>query len=324
MATPQRRPALFAAASVILAGIAGLGTYVWLDQVESGLREEIQGANRMRSVVVVTEDLPAGTVIASKSIRLASLPTDLIPDGSFEDPARVVDRIAVMPFYRNEPVLEAKLAPVEVTRGGIAALTGPDKRALAVRVDEVVAVAGFIRPGDRVDVLATLHPDEQSGPVSKIILENVPVLATEGTAADASKNAPSVTAEGPRVMTLEVSPREAEKLSLAASEGRIQLALRHPLNRETAETEGATVEGLLGRRRGANQPKSDGPGARKDGQAGSEDAARIAANTPAGPSSRRHQALPPVVRVEVIRGLERSEVRFAKTPSGESVDGPIH
>ena len=306
--TLQRRASIFAAAAVILAGIAGLGAYAWLEQVETDLREEMQGTHRAQSVVVANEDIPAGTALAAESVRLVSFPTEAIPEGVFDDVSRVSGRIVVASLRRNEPVLEPKLAPVDVTRGGIAVLTGQDKRAMAVHVDEVVAVAGFIQPGDRVDVLATLHTDEdKSRPVTKIILENVPVLATGERATDASKTAPAGNAEDPHVMTLEVSPPEAEQLALAASEGRIQLALRHPLNGAKAGTDGATVEGLLGDRRSERAPD------------------RLVAHPtkPAAVSTRRHQARPSVVSVEVIRGLQRSDVRFAPTPQSEPADEPV-
>ena len=321
MVTFQRRASLFMAGAILLAGVASVWAYHWMQRVETELRDEIQGTNRAQSVVVANEDIPAGTAISSESVRLVSLPVEAVPEGWFDDMNRVSGRIAVSPFRRNEPVLEAKLAPVEVTRGGIATLTGQDKRAIAVHVDEVVAVAGFIQQGDRVDVLATLHTDEdKSRPMTKIILENVLVLATGEKTTDASKIAPVGNAEGPHVMTLEVSPREAEKLTLAMSEGRIQLVLRHPLNGEKADTDGATVEGLLGRSQGEGMPEPDPLVVRKDRQAGNEFAPRIARKEPAIVSTSQHKAPPSVLRVEVIQGLQRSEVRFANTSQSEPAD----
>ena len=303
MVNLQQRASLFMALAVLLAGVASVLAYYWLQSLETELRDEILGTTRSQSVVVANEDVPAGTAISAASVRLVSLPLEAVPEGVFDDMSRVAGRIAVSPFRRNEPVLETKLAPVEVARGGIAALTGQDKRAIAVHVDEVVAVAGFIHPGDHVDVLATLQTDDdKSRPVTKIILENVPVLATGGNATDASKNAPVGNAEGPHVMTLEVSPREAEKLALAASEGKIHLVLRHPLNGEKIDTDGATVEGLLGRGREPIVPVSD---------------AQAAPPVSRATVPRQQGTREPVSRVEVIRGQQRSEVRFADTsPTG--------
>lgn len=321
MMTLQRRASIFMAVAVLLAGIAGIWAYDWLQSREAELRDEIEGTNRSKSVVVANEDVLAGTAISAESVRLVSLPTEAIPEGVFDDVNRVSGRIAVTQLRRNEPVLETKLAPTEVTRGGIATLTGQTKRAIAVHVDEVVAVAGFIQPGDHVDVLATLHTnDDKSRFVTKIILENVPVLATGGNVSDASKNPPTGNADGPHVMTLEVSPREAEKLTLAASEGRIHLVLRHPLNAEKTDTDGATVEGLLDRSRGAGVSAPAPLLTRNDRQIGHELAPRIAAKEPDSIVTSRHKAPPPVSSVELIRGLQRSEVRFVTTPPAEPAD----
>ncbi len=324
MMTLQRRASLFMAMAVLLAGLAGVWAYYWLQSLETELRDEIRGTARAQSVVVANEDVPAGTAISAESVRLVSFPIEAVPEGVFDDMSRVSGRIAVSPFRRNEPILETKLAPVEVTHGGIATLTGQDKRAIAVHVDEVVAVAGFIHPGDHVDVLATLHTDDdKSRPVTKMILENVPVLATGGNAADAPKNAPAGNADGPRVMTLEVGPREAEKLALAASEGRIHLVLRHPLNREKTDTVGATVEGLLGRRGGEDTPPPERLVVRKDKRAGDESAPRAAAEERDPASTGPHKASPPVSSVEVIRGLQRSKVTLADIAQSEPVDNHV-
>jgi pilus assembly protein CpaB len=333
MVNLQQRASMLMAVAVLLAGIASVWAYLWLQSLETELRDEIRGTTRSQSVVVVNEDVSAGTAISAESVRLVSFPVEAVPEGVFDDMSRVSGRIAVLPFRRNEPVLETKLAPVEVTRGGIAALTGHDRRAIAVHVDEVIAVAGFIHPGDHVDVLATLHTDDdKSRPVTKMILENVLVLATGGNAADASKNASVGNAEGPtqdvnpreaeksvgnaeapHVMTLDVSPHEAEKLALAASEGKIHLVLRHPLNGEKIDTGGATVEGLLGhgRRESTSVP---------DRRAGNASTPRVATKEPDTASAGRHKAPSPASIVEVIRGFQRSEVKLANSPQSEPTD----
>ena len=319
--TLQRRASIFMAVAVLLAGIAGIWAYNWLQSREAELRDEIAGTNRSKSVVVANEDVSAGTAISAELVRLVSLPTEATPDGVLDDVNLVSGRIVVTQLRRNEPVLETKLAPTEITRGGIATLTGQTKRAIAVHVDEVVAVAGFIQPGDHVDVLATLHTDDdKSRSVTKIILENVPVLATGGNVSDASKNLPAGNVDAPHVMTLEVSPREAEKLTLAASEGRIHLVLRHPLNGEKTDTDGATVEELLGRRRGTGMPTPAHFMVRNDRQIHNALAPRIAAKEPDSIATSPHKVPQPVPSVELIRGLQRSEVRFVTTPQAEPAD----
>jgi pilus assembly protein CpaB len=321
LAILQRRASLFMAVALFLAGIAGVGAYYWLEQVEAGLRDEIHGTSRIESVVVANEDIPAGTAISSESVRLVSLPIEAVPEGWFGEMDRVSGRISIAPFRRNEPVLETKLAPVDVTRGGIAMLTGQDKRAIAVLVDEIVAVAGFIQQGDRVDVLATLHTDEdKSRPMTKIILENVPVLAIGEHTKDGAKIAPEGVAEGPHVMTLEVSPREAEKLTLAASEGRIHLVLRHPLNGKKVDTEGATVDGLLGFYRGQSVSVQAPFVVRKDWHEGHEGVSPITIQEPAVVSRSQHPVRSSLLSVELIQGLQRSEVKFAPPSQSESSD----
>jgi pilus assembly protein CpaB len=139
----------------------------------------------------------------------------------------------------NEPILDAKLAPSDVTQGGVAAVTQSEKRAMAVRVDDVVGVAGFINPGNRVDVLVTLR---EAASQTKTVLQNVLVLAT-GTQTDAHGN--GVKPREVRVITVEVTPEEAEKLALAAHEGKVTMALRNYSNTQPTLTSGATISTLL-------------------------------------------------------------------------------
>ena len=139
----------------------------------------------------------------------------------------------------HEPILEAKLAPSEITKGGVAAVTNPKKRAMAVKVDDVVGVAGFIHPGDKVDVLVTLR---EAPPVTKTVLQNVLVLAT-GT--EIERRGKEDKPYQVHVITVEVTPEEGEKLALAANEGKVQLALRNYLTGEPVLTRGATLPALL-------------------------------------------------------------------------------
>jgi pilus assembly protein CpaB len=131
------------------------------------------------------------------------------------------------------------LAPLDVTQGGVAAVTQPEKRAMAVRVDDVVGVAGFINPGNRVDVLVTLR---EASSQTKTVLQNVLVLAT-GTQLDAHGN--GTKSREVRVITVEVTPEEAEKLALAAHEGKVTMALRNYANTQPILTSGATISTLL-------------------------------------------------------------------------------
>jgi pilus assembly protein CpaB len=131
------------------------------------------------------------------------------------------------------------LAPASIDTGGVSAIVTPGKRALAVKGDKVIGISGFINPGNRVDVLVTMT--EKKREVTKIVLENVPVLATgtQMTVNDKGEPAPV------DVYTLEVTPVEGEKLTLAATKGRLQFALRNITDTETVLTRGATVSKTL-------------------------------------------------------------------------------
>jgi pilus assembly protein CpaB len=154
---------------------------------------------------------------------------------------------------RNESILESKLAPISITTGGVSAVTDPAKRAMAVKVDEVVGVAGFIKPGDRVDVMVTINPSRSGESVlAKLVLSNTLVLAT-GT--ETERKGGNEKATPVTVITLEVTPEEAEKLALSTTEGKLRLALRNPMNTDVALTKGATINSLLSSYRVFEKPE---------------------------------------------------------------------
>jgi pilus assembly protein CpaB len=197
----------------------------------------IAASNEM--VAVAATDLFWGTKLTPEMMRLVPLPPGNLPQGYFPSVESLTGRVLLINVTANEPILETKLAPIDVTRGGVAAVTQAEKRAMAIKVDNIVGVAGFINPGNRVDVLVTLQKD---APTSKTVLQNVLVLAI-GTEierkGDESKPTPVP------VVTVEVTLEEGEKLALAANEGKLQLALRNHLNTTPVLTAGATVPSLL-------------------------------------------------------------------------------
>jgi pilus assembly protein CpaB len=143
----------------------------------------------------------------------------------------------------NEPIVEARLAPTSVKTGGVSAIVSPGKRALAVKGDKVIGISGFIKPNDRVDVLVTLTDSRYKRDMTKIVLEDVLVLAT-GT--EIVQNGEGGKPHPVDVYTLEVTPKEGERLALAASQGKLQFSLRNPTDKETVLTYGATIAGTLG------------------------------------------------------------------------------
>lgn len=193
-------------------------------------------------VAVAKVDLSWGTTINKEMIELRPYLKSSLPSGYFSDINSVVGRVLISNIKANEPVLESRLAPTTIKTGGVAAVVSPKKRAVSVKVDKVVGVAGFINPGNRVDVLVTLHHERGQSPITKIVLENILVLAAGPEIQPKEKGEKPSTVD---VITLEVTPEEAEKLALAATEGKILLALRNYNDTEDVMTRGVTVPVLL-------------------------------------------------------------------------------
>ena len=233
-----------------------------------------------RAVAVAAADLSVGADISRDDIRVIDWPANALPANALADPNDVIGRGLIMPMIENEPFLPMKLASKEAGAGLPPAIP-PGLRAVSVKVNEVIGVAGYVLPGTRVDVVATVSPTmQQADMTSKVILTNVQVLAA-GTRIerDVEKNKPVAVS----VVTLLVDPGEAERLTLATTEGKIQLALRNPLDKGTPATRGVRPAMLIGAPATTPRP-----------------AVRIAAARPAAPP------VPEPIGVEVIRGDKRS------------------
>ena len=173
---------------------------------------------------------------------MAAYLKDTLPAGHFADLNEAVGRIVLKPIQSNEPVFESALAPTDVTKGGMAAIINPQKRAMAVKVDEVIGVAGFLQPGHLVDVLVSIEkPGEQKDQMTKTVLEGIPVLSIGTQAEETAEKSPKRVT----VVTLEVNLEEGEKLALAVNEGKIQLALRGYTDMDHVLTKGITIPSLL-------------------------------------------------------------------------------
>lgn len=194
-------------------------------------------------VVVAASSLDIGAEIDRDDIHVVDWPSGALPEGAFTKADDVIGRGVIMPIVANEPILPLKLASKDAGSGLPPAIP-PGFRAVSVRVNEVIGVAGYVLPGTHVDVLATVNPTSQQGDItSKVILTNVQVLAA-GTKIDreTDKDKPMPVS----VVTLLVDPDQSERLTLAASEGKIQLALRNPLDLATPSTPGIRPAALLG------------------------------------------------------------------------------
>lgn len=222
---------------------ASLVSYVVYDRTATqptGLTSD--SSQEVIQIVVADRELNRGSKITVQDLRMASYLEETLPNGYFTDLSEAVDRIVIQSIMPTEPLLESALAPKDLKKGGMAAIIAPQKRAMAVKVDDVIGVAGFLHPGHLVDVIVALEkPGEKRGQITKTILENILVLSV-GTQAQETgdKTAKKVT-----VATLEVELEEAEKLALAVNQGRIQLALRGYSDTDQILTKGITVKSLL-------------------------------------------------------------------------------
>lgn len=205
-------------------------------------------------VVVARMDIPTGAPLLAHQLDTIDWPSDYVPPGTFPDADRLKTRVPRRLIAAGEPILAASLLP-EGSEAGLVAVIDDKLRAVSVKVDPVIGVAGFVRPGARVDVLATLRRVDLNAklPYSKVILQDVEVLAIDQKMETASDGE----AELVSVVTLQVTPKQAEHLIYSAHEGRLQLALRNPGDREIVKTAAVGVADLLGsRKRSRSKPSA--------------------------------------------------------------------
>lgn len=229
----KRRSATWGVTFIVVALLAATGTALLLTRY---MDARVAAARVPTSEVVVAQvDIPVAMPIKAEWLSVVAWPSTARPEGALADPAPVVGQVAIVPITRGEAVLPTKLATAGA-RSGLATLLPAGMRAAAVRVDDVVGVAGFLHPGDRVDVIVTMQPRDQAPYTSKIVLQNVKVLAVgkdlELRGKDAEKANPVT------VATLMVTGDESERLALAASKGQILLTLRALGDEELVETRG--------------------------------------------------------------------------------------
>lgn len=228
---------IFILLTVMIALATSLLTYKWLKE-RSSTNPQAGTVN----IAVAVADLGWGTVIKPEMVKMVPFLKASLVSGFFTDPGLIQGRVVITPIKADEPVFESRLAPSDIKRGGVAAVISENRRAMAVKVDRVKGVSGFIHPGNRVDVVATFRPSYASMPVTLTIIENVPVLATGTETQIKGKE------EKPQevdVITLEVSPEEAEVLALASAEGKLQLSLRNFTDTKNLAPRGASVQSLL-------------------------------------------------------------------------------
>ncbi|MBB5504988.1 Flp pilus assembly protein CpaB [Paraburkholderia atlantica] len=218
----------------VLAGLAAVSfASRWLLQTSSAAAT---------SVAVASSDISLGQPLNQNLIHMVSWPTSSVPPGAFADSKALEGRVLLTSLAPGEPVLESKLAP-QGTKGGLSAVIGEGHRAITVRVNDVVGVAGFALPGNYVDVIVNTqqaNKTDASQSISKIVLEKILVLAV-AQQVSRDDTAPKVV----NAVTLEVTPEQAEKLDLARSVGTLSLVLRNQVDKQTPSTGGATKLTLL-------------------------------------------------------------------------------
>lgn len=192
-------------------------------------------------VMVAADDLQVGARVEEKDIKVIHIPAADLPPGAPRKKSEVLGHGVIVPISKGEFILPNRLA-AENAGAGLPSLIPPGMRAVSVRVNEVVSVAGFVTPGTRVDVLLTGTPGASGDEQTTTVLQNVAVLASGHTLERTS----SGEAQNTAVITLLVSPEDAQRLTLASSEGHIQLALRNPLDTKQDSVQSSSARGLYG------------------------------------------------------------------------------
>lgn len=250
-------------------------------------------------VVVAARDIDLGTPLSPDMMKVVDWPSASPVQGIHADPKDIDTRVVNVNLMRGEPIVDAKLAPLG-TKGGLSAVIGEGKRAITVRVNEVIGVAGFALPGNYVDVMVSTQ-DEREKPVSKIVLERILVLAVAQEASRDDTKPKVVSA-----VTLEVTPEQAEKLDLARTVGSLSLALRNQVDQTPAPTAGARKKDLLEMAE-LIPPETKPATAQEPQKAAPAKPAPRAARKPAAPP--RPKPAPDAERphVEVIKGMQKSD-----------------
>lgn len=274
-----------------LAVVAGLGAAVfaasWVAQ---------QGSIAATKVVVAAVDIELGSKINAQMLTTADWPSSSVPAGAFTDVKQLQDRVVRTSVGRGEALVERKLMPVGA-QAGLSAVIAEGKRAMTVRVNDVIGVAGFALPGNYVDVMVSTQQERSKGepavPVSMTVLENVLVLAVAQEASRDDTKPKVVSA-----VTLELLLADAEKLDLARSVGTLSLVLRNQLDKTRVATTGISKNELFKVREAAAPMAVDAAPARPERVVLRRPAARVAPKAAVAPM--------PAACVEVIRNGTRA------------------
>ncbi|MEE9614798.1 MAG: Flp pilus assembly protein CpaB [Thermodesulfobacteriota bacterium] len=237
MAAKPRAVFIIGVIAVAIAAVASIYLYSYLKSQEERVLEAVATTD----VVVARMAIPVGTAIELANVEAVAWPKASMPPGALTSATDAVGRVTLMGVQPGDPITEIKLMPTEGPTGILSYKIPEGHRAMTVGVDRVSGVAGFISPGNKVDVIVTTTPPGKDQPISKIILQNVPALATGHIIEQAPDGKP---VEVPTV-TMDLTPENSEKLALASTQGRLQLLLRKAGDTEELETVGATMQSVL-------------------------------------------------------------------------------
>lgn len=226
---------------VLAVAVAGLASFAVYRAVQRMPVREVEVAHVY--AVVAVKALPVGTLISKDDVTLVAWPARSPVKDGFATVDPVVGRGLVVPVAENEPITEGKLAAREAG-AGLPPTIKPGMRAISVKVNEVIGVAGFVVPGTHVDVVVSVSEQSRDS-IARVVVSNVEVL-TAGTKIDQEKARKDGQPIPTTVVTLMVTPPDAEKIALAAAQGKIMLTLRNPLDVEPSKTTGVRLASLVG------------------------------------------------------------------------------
>jgi pilus assembly protein CpaB len=240
MAINRKAVIIVAVISVSILAFASVSLYNYLQTQEERVKAAIEEAVATEKVIVAAADIPLGTALEASQVKTVDWPAASVPQGAFSSPEELAGRVALQTFLIGEPLMEGKLMPMEGPRGIMTYKIPEGHRAMTVGVDQVSGVAGFVTPNNMVDIVLTTTPPGRKHPLSKIVLQNVPVLAT-GQIIEQKEGEPVIVP----TVTLDVTPEEAEKLAMSTSQGRLQLLLRRSGDVEILRTTGTTITRVI-------------------------------------------------------------------------------
>lgn len=260
-------------------------------------------------VVVAKGDIDLGTRLTPMMLKLADWPTNSMPEGAISDPDKIKDRVVRVTVLSGEPILESKLAPVG-TKGGLSAVIAEGRRAMTVRVNDVVGVAGFALPGNYVDIVVNTEDETQKSAdgrgksISKIVLDHILVLAVAQESTVREEGKPKVV----NAVTLEVTPEQAEKLDLARSVGQLSLVLRNQMDTSPVQTDGTTKSQMLNRTEAV--PAAAAPVAAAPATSAAASVVAPVSAKPAVKKAVKKAPAKPTEQVELIKGTDKTVQSF--------------